>query len=61
MEYEGYLIITKKYGNGYLAEGRNGNFRESSHGEDEEDAIKHLKIKINMAKAYIKGQEILKK
>lgn len=60
MEYEGYFIITKKDGNRYLAIGNKGIYEESAYGEDTEDAINHLKKKIDFAKAFIKGQEILK-
>lgn len=58
--YKGYSIIAKKDGKRYCAIGINGVYRESSMGESGEDAIKHLKNKIDMAEAFVKGQEILK-
>jgi hypothetical protein len=58
--YKGYSIITKKDEKRYCATGINGVYKENSMGESEEDAVKHLKNKIDMAEAFVKNDVLMK-
>lgn len=61
INYKGYQISVKKDGKFYFSKGIKGVFEENSYGEDQEDAINHLKQKIDMSEAFVEGQELLKK